>query len=71
MARARAPKRVLTELAWEAVFRARCKSKQGQLLTDAERVLLDVAYVNDRKRYAALEGPVFEATRPFGSTRRR
>lgn len=71
MGRARAPKRVLTELEWEAVFLARCKSKEGRLLTDAERLLLDVAYVNDRARYAALNDRVFEATRPFGSTRRR
>lgn len=60
----------LTELEWEAVFRARCKSKQGQTLSDTERTIVDRAYTNNRKRYAAMERDVFNATVPFGSNAR-
>lgn len=53
----RTPRRALTEADWQAVFRARCKSKQGQGLTPEER-------------YGAMEPGIFDATVPFGSTSR-
>ena len=49
---------------------ARCKSKQGQRLTDTERELIDAAWESDPTRYSSLEPDVFNATAPFGSTRR-
>lgn len=44
--------------------------KRGERLTDAEQDLVDAAFKNDPKRYAALEGDVFDATVPFGSAAR-
>ena len=64
-------KRALTEAQWAMVFRARCKSKQGQALTDEERVLVDAAYEVDKARYGDMEPDVFNATVPFGSSARR
>ncbi len=57
----------LTESEWSTVFRARCKGKQGQRLTDEEQALVDRAWETDRKRYAKMEADVFDATVPFGS----
>jgi hypothetical protein len=65
-----AKRRVLTAHEWDKVFQARCKSKRGLQLTEAERQLVEAAYVSDRKRYAALEPQVFNATVPCGSSRR-
>jgi hypothetical protein len=64
------PKRLLTELEWCQVFVARCKSKKGETLSDVQRELVDAAYKADRKRYRGMERAVFNATAPFGSTRR-
>jgi hypothetical protein len=61
----------LTEIEWQKVFSVRCKSKQGQLLSDDEHRLIDQAYKEDRARYAAMNRDVFNATVPFGSTVRR
>ena len=61
-------KRALTEAEWDLVFRARCKSKQGQPLTAEEQALVNVAYTTDVKRYGAMEREVFNATVPFGSS---
>lgn len=58
----------LTEAEWNKVFTARCKSKQGQPLSEEERDLVDVAYKTNPKRYSALEPAVFNATVPFGSS---
>ena len=63
-------KRTLTEAEWAKVFRARCKSKQGQTLTDEERTLVDAAFKSDQKRYGEMEPEVFNATVPAGSTAR-
>jgi hypothetical protein len=63
-------KRRLTELEWCQVFEARCKSKKGETLSDVLRQLVDAAYKTDRKRYKEMERDVFNATVPFGSTRR-
>ena len=63
-------KRVLTEREWREVFTARCKSKQGQTLTDHERDLVDAAFASDEKRYGEMEPDVFDATVPFGSLAR-
>ena len=60
-------KRKLTESEWTHVFRARCKSKQGQALSDDEKKLVDFAFESDEKRYTAMEPDVFDATVPFGS----
>lgn len=53
------------------MFNARCKTKQGQLLSDEERALVDAAFESDRKRYASMERDVFNATAPFGSMARK
>lgn len=65
-----ARKRTLTEMDWEKVFRAKCKSKQGQTLTDEERTLVEAAFQADANRFRDLEGEVFNATVPFGSSAR-
>lgn len=65
-----ARKKKLTEERWEKVFYARCKSKQGQPVTEEESVLLDTAYASDLKRYTSLDEEVFNATVPFGSSAR-
>lgn len=62
--------RRLTEDDWRKVFEYRCRSKRGQLLSDEERALVDAAYTQNRKRYAAMEPDVFDATVPFGSRAR-
>lgn len=64
-------KRVLSEAEWREVFHVRRRSKRGERLTDADRDLLDAASKSDPKRYAALEGDVFDATVPFGSAARK
>jgi len=63
-------KRTLTEADWRDVFTARCRSKRGERLSDAERALLDAAFASDRNRYVEVELDVFDATVPFGSTAR-
>jgi hypothetical protein len=55
------------DIDWSKVFELRCMSKRGQRLTEDEQRLVDAAFKADRRRYAALERPVFEATKPFGS----
>lgn len=62
--------RRLTEDDWRKVFEYRCRSKRGQRLFDDEKALVDAAYRQDRKRYAAMEPDVFDATVPFGSAAR-
>jgi hypothetical protein len=62
-----AKRKQLTEDEWSQVFKARCQSKQGRPISDAERTLVDAAYKSDRKRYSAMEKDVFNATVPFGS----
>lgn len=63
-------KKVLTESDWAKVFKARCQSKQGRPISEEERELCDAAFKSNRKRYSAMEGEVFNATVPFGSTAR-
>ncbi len=60
-------KRTLTEAEWRDVFKARCRSKRGERLTEEERTLTEAAFASDEKRYAAMEPDVFDATVPFGS----
>ena len=57
----------LTEKEWQAVFAARCKSKQGRGLTPAEQALVNRAFAEDEDRYGDMERDVFNATVPFGS----
>ena len=64
-------KLVLTKAEWRHVFKARCKSKQGLALSDAEKDLVGAAWWSDQKRYERMETDVFNATVPFGSTVRR
>lgn len=66
----RKPKRKLTEAEWSKVFELRCRSKRGEYLSPEDRKLVDAAYKEDPDRYAELEGPVFNATVPFGSQAR-
>ncbi len=61
-------KRTLTEAEWSRVFQLRCKTKRGEVLTEPERTLIQTAFESDRKRYSAMEGDIFEATVPAGST---
>ena len=63
--------RTLSAAEWEKVFRARCESKQGHFLTPEQQELVKAAWESDKKRYAALEPEVFNATVPFGSSARR
>jgi hypothetical protein len=58
----------LTEAQWSEVFRLRCKSKRGDGLTGEEQALAERAWKEDRKRYAAMDGDVFNATVPAGSS---
>lgn len=61
--------RALTDGEWLDVFHARCKSKRGERLTEAEQALVVRAHRSDPERYAAQSDVVFEATKPFGATR--
>ncbi len=61
-------RKALTDEEWAQVFAARCQSKQGRPLSEKERALCDAAFESDKKRYAAMERDVFNATVPFGST---
>lgn len=65
-----AKRKKLTEEDWQAVFAARCRSKRGERLSPDDRALVDAAYEEDRERYKAMEGRVFNATVPFGSMKR-
>ena len=62
-----ARRKTLTDQDWLKVFEFRCRGKRGQRLFPDEQALVDKAYQEDRKRYAALEPDVFDATVPFGS----
>ena len=63
-------KRTLTEWEWTKVFKLRCRTKRGESITDEERALIEAAFASDRKRYAAMDPDVFDATVPAGSTAR-
>lgn len=63
-------KKKLTEDDWAKVFAARCQSKQGRPISKEDRVLVDAAWEEDPKRYGAMDPDVFNATVPFGSTKR-
>jgi hypothetical protein len=60
----------LTESEWRKVFAARCQTKQGRSISAEERALVDRAFETDPERYGAMDGDVFNATVPFGSTAR-
>lgn len=66
----RATNILLTEREWVDVFKARCRSKRGERLTDEESVLVKRAFATDETRYGDMEADVFDATVPFGSTAR-
>lgn len=53
---------------WGRVFKIRCRSKRGELISVDEHKLLSVAYKKDPKRYTAMNDRIFEETAPFGST---
>lgn len=57
----------LTELEWRAVFKVRCRSKDGELISDEDLALISRARAEDQKRYRAMDPDVFDATVPFGS----
>jgi hypothetical protein len=64
----RPARKQLSEQDWVKVFASRCQTKQGRRpISAAERDLVNAAYKSDRKRYAAMEKDVFNATVPFGS----
>jgi hypothetical protein len=69
MAMAR-PKK-LTEEQWRRVFQLRCRSKQGQDVSQEDLALVYAAFHEDLERYSAMEVDVFNATVPFGSSVRR
>lgn len=58
----------LTEQEWRRVFELRCRLKRGESLSSEERALTDAAFAEDVDRYSAMEGAVFDATVPFGSS---
>lgn len=60
----------LTDAQWAEVFRIKCLSKEGRPLSKEERALSDRAFDENAERYGAMEPDVFNATVPFGSTRR-
>jgi hypothetical protein len=62
-----AKRKQLTEDEWLQVFKARCQTKQGRPISEAEHDLVNAAYKSDRARYSAMEKDVFNATVPFGS----
>ena len=57
----------LTDQQWDRVFQSRCRSKQGQVISEDDCALLVAAFNEDPERYNALGSSVFEATAPFGS----
>jgi hypothetical protein len=57
----------LTDADWRDVYRLRCRSKQGITLEPNERRLIIAAHREDAKRYADMNGAIFEATKPFGA----
>jgi hypothetical protein len=65
------PKKKLTELEWEIVFRLRCRSKRGEALAAGESKLLETAFREDPERYGSLDAEVFHATTPYGSQPRK
>ena len=67
--KARTRRAKLTDREWDRVFQARCRSKQGQLISDDDRALLMAAFNENPERYSALGPAVFEATLPFGARR--
>ncbi len=60
-------RRSLTEEEWRRVFDLRCRAKRGEHLSPENFRLVRDAYASDAARYKALDGPVFDATVPFGS----
>lgn len=64
-----ASKKVLTEAEWVEVFKARCRSKRGERLTNKERDLVEAAFRSDEKN-GEMELDVFDTTVPFGSSAR-
>ena len=60
-----------TEAEWREVFRLRCASKRGDVLSPDQRALCEHAYRVDPTRYSAMNNDVFNATVPFGSTARK
>lgn len=65
------PKKKLTDVEWEIVFRLRCRSKQGGRLSREESALMETAFYEDPGRYGNMQTSVFHATAPYGSTTRR
>ena len=62
--------RKLTVSEWGMVFQLRCRSKQGQEISEEDHALVDAAFHEDPERYSELEADVFDATVPFGSVAR-
>lgn len=58
----------LTDADWRKVFQIRCRSKRGEHTSPEDSALTNAAFKEDRKRYAEMEGDVFNETVPFGST---
>lgn len=63
----RKKKKTLTEACWVRVFQLRCRNKRGEYLSPDDTAFLRRAWEEDRRRYNALDKPVFEATKPFGA----
>lgn len=51
----------------EKLFRLRCKSKQGMLLTEEETDFCRKCFSEYPVEYSEMSREVFEATKPFGS----
>ena len=49
------------------VFIIRCKSKKGEFVSDAESRCCEQAYRDYPEDYSAMNGDVFEASKPAGA----
>ena len=54
---------------WHEVFKARCRSKRGELLSVEDQALCAAAWKEDAERYAVMGKDVHDATLPFGAKR--
>lgn len=51
------------------LFDIRCRSKEGRAVSDEERRFYSMCFDKWPEEYKAMEKDVFDATKPFGSSR--
>lgn len=57
----------LSESEWSLVFKLRCRSKRGELLSSDEHKLIERAHIESPDRYGSMDMDVFKETAPFGA----